>query len=498
MPDELFNWPKDLLQPEAVLILKIDLETRTKRVQARNDAINNNDWEEKLRTKPGLADRIQCAFTRIKANNIELTVHNNDTKNTVLENALQALNLFKEVNPLMLMRSRAEILGYCDPRTGVRISRKGWNMQIAFNAQQVSDDSSRNAAPALRSVGQFSIDCSGIIFVACGLPGGGSGEVSDDSIVPASILWLTGEDTDERQWTADGIVRPISFDEINLMRQDALHSLRNHMSASMKVISGSPDSKQSYRTELTSVLQDHYDKSIAVGSEVESARAFRFIPLRLEVQLSGPSSGGSKRFEWIRSLSIEASYKWSLPLTIFPYSLPGSIVKPRSKVADDTRPVTAIFIGSNTLSEMLSTFFAGKLKFDHAIVYDDKSSDEHLFELEVLRDQQYPNESNRIVEKGHIGNLIEVLERNSLNSLDDLYKQVVGKAVNAIKEDMNRGRRVVVLVQSIPSDITAKRSIQLLNVEPLFQDLKLPVLEVNCDDEKTALLKILQFLGLFL
>ena len=492
----MFNWPKDLQVPEAVLILKIDLETRTKRVQARCDVINNNDWENKLRTKPGLADRIQCAFSRIKANNFELNINNNDTKNTVLENALQVLDLFKEVNPLMLMRSRAEVFGYCDPFTGVRISRKGWNMQIAFNAQQVSDESSRNAPPALRSVGQFSVDHSGIIFMVCGLPGGGSGEVSDDSIVPASILWLTGEDADERQWSADGIVRPISIDEINLMRHGALHSLRNQINASMKVLNGSEsgESKQVYRTELTKALQDHYDKAIVAGNvEENAAQSYRFIPLRLEVQFSGPSSGGTKRFEWSRSLVTGSSYKWSLPRLVFPYSLPGSIIKPRSKVADDSRPVTAIFVGSKTLGEMLSTFFKGKLRFDKAIHYNDKAN-----ELEVLRDQQVPSNLNRIVEKGHIANLVETLEKNSLSSLDELYKELVSKAIKAIREDISRGRRVIVLIQSIPSDMISKRSIQLLNTEPLFQQLELPVLEVNYEDEKIALLKILQFLGLFL
>ena len=396
----------------------------------------------------------------------------------------------------MLMRSRAETCGYCDPFTGVRISRKGWNMQIAFNAQQVSDESSRSAPPALRSVGQFSVDRSGIIFMVCGLPGGGSGEVSNDSIVPASILWLTGEDADERQWSADGIVRPVSIDEINLMRHGALHSLRNQMNASMKVLngSGSSESKQGYRTELTKALQDHYDKAIVAGNvEEEAGQSYRFIPLRLEVQLSGPSSGGTKRFEWNRSLVTGSSYKWSLPRLIFPYSLPGSIIKPRSNVADDSKPVTAIFIGSKSLGEMLSSFYKGKLRFDKAIDYNDKTN-----ELEILRDQQFPCNLNRIVEKGHIVNLIETLERNSLNNLDDLYKELVSKTINALKEDINRGRRIIILIQFISSDIILKRSIQLLHTEPLFQQLELPMLEIYYDNEKTALLKILQFLGLFL
>lgn len=457
----LFQWPKDLLAPDLMLILEVNAETRKQRVLARNQQSEYNPWDGRLHDDDNLGLRITRVLELVSGPRESIVVDANLSKDLVLQAARDVVldrvtrhfEPWKHFarDPLTFFVWSSAQWGLCDRETGRRNHHKQWAIQISTEGHAHSSDPTTtpvSIAPALRTVGIHSVNRSGILFFTWGHPSGPS-----EYRKAASIVCVGGDYPHEQQWRAEGILCPMSDEEGELMGTAPPFSLAAQI-ASCSRGTATADTGSSSLTErldcpasqaaLAAALRQQPDPEIPR----ELVRGTRFVPMRMEVLMGGP--GGPRRFEWTRPRAATATGPastlpeggWTAARAILPFSRPNS-VSHFSVYPAAARSITLVLTGTHcagkaTLgkrtAQVLGWIFhpeLGEVLRDaivpggHRVGYgfDDtqyRSWDDQVHTEEVQRDSENMA-SHRVVETWHLGNLAWAHLRRHQHTDDDVF-----------------------------------------------------------------------------
>jgi thymidylate kinase len=467
-PASLKEWPRDLYPPpELLLVLRVDNHVRQERVRARStddmDSDNHNPWDSRLQADADLGNRIMRVWELISGPQAIHFVDANPSQETVLEEALAVMQdrLHRHLEPWNYYRRQpvhfflwtSHRLGLCHIETGRRRKHAPWAMQIALNGKG-------EAPPSLRTVGIHSVDESGLLFFTRGHPAGGcaSGDVASDNL-GASIVWVGGDYPHEQQWRSEGVLFEVPESACKVMDATPPPSLVAQIEACEQeeqtdeaVQKGQRYGQPDTHAELAASIR----RGISPLETNSTVCGWRFVPLRMEVLMGGPSSpGGPRRFEWNRC----PTNVWTDARAILPFSRPSSISspflhkrpKPTALVLTGTHCSGKATIGQrvasilgwifhNELGQVLrdtEKLVAGGHRLgDGSGSQNAVSWDDRLYAEERKRDKLNPT-SSRVVETWHVGNLSWALMRKMVKadkkSPGD-RNQMVERAKDAIEE----------------------------------------------------------------
>ena len=359
LDSSLFAWPHDLPKPDLVVLLQVDDKVRKDRVHTRaaeEKIINNNPWDARLSNDSNLGKRIFRSLQRCVAVSgmLSVIVDANLPQVEVLKSALADIEQrvqchvdpsahFKH-RPLEFFVSTCANLGLCDAKTGRRGYHKPWAMQLALN----NSDSTR--APSLRTVGIHTVNEGGFLFFSRGNhPGGGIG----GERLPASIVWVGGDYPYEQQWRAEGFLWQVASSECQFLDSLPPASLVDEILA-CQAQEGAMDNGVS-RKERGNCTSHHLERAQKLRPQnmdhsnvaLKDVKGTRFIPLRMEVLIGGPSSpGGPRRYEWTRTTESSLNENsWSAARSILTFTPAGTIVSPTPP--SQLRPITVAITGGH-------------------------------------------------------------------------------------------------------------------------------------------------------
>jgi hypothetical protein len=289
------------------------------------------------------------------------------------------------------------------------------------------------------------VDGAGIVFFTWGSPGGAT-QADDASPSPASAVCVVGDYPHEQQWRAEGFACRVSAGESELLRLEPPASLCAQIGACGGGVGGGrrssgDDEERAIGSSRPDRSPDHADVAQSLrrdGSGSFSAarpggvRCHRFVPLRVEVLVGGPSSPrGPRRYEWSRRRvsddgTAPSSGGWTRARSFSP---PGSVVP-----APDHRrrqPITVAITGAHCagkatigrrVADALGWTFDPELgevlresvtAGGHRTGYGSREAwDERIYDEERKRDRS--SRSSRVVETWHLGNLAWALWRRRL------------------------------------------------------------------------------------
>ena len=457
MPNEIFDWPKDLkLRPNILLVMQIDQYERQKRVDNRarrsttttgegeeEGASRFNPWDERLAKDTALGERILAALHRIRGPMETYSINANKSIEDVTKQALDVITQPMErhlnpqvyfANPLQWWVHMAQELNCCD-EYGKRQHHALWNLQVSYNNNDTNNNEcSGPSIPVLKTVGLDRIDANFVYYwtASTAFP------TSNTNILWGSILWEDGTYPTEFQWRAEGYLRRVTDEECTLRGYHAPSSLVAHVSACMKL---SNDGNSRMRRISR---PDSYDDAVDdARNDVDPANAdtcvcmVRFVPIRIEVLRGGPSTrlpGYPQRWEWTRRRSDATddadSSSWTMR-SILPFG-----PTPRMTTMMGFRNLTICIVGTHTsgkstigrkLAKLLGCQFDGELgeteRDSESLVqgghlHGDGSSsatttssgqedwDDFIHEKESERDILFQDSksSMRVVETWHVGN----------------------------------------------------------------------------------------------
>lgn len=490
LPSRLFQWPHDLTPPQLMILLDLDDETRRQRVTDRAAAANFNPWDERLSNDALLGQRIMRAHERTIGPQSLVKIDASKSKEEVVRQALTIVQQHAERHfepwsyfqqePLPFFVWQASRLGFCTP-FGSREKHAPWAFQLALNTTTSSDNTP--CSPSLRTVGIHTTDSSGILFFTWGHPGGGQG----GSNVLASMVCVLGEYPFEQQWRAEGILISSTLAECNLMGTLPPASLVAQISACARASADQVDTSISERPLLTDCCQKDArglrQSPLPRSDQEMMISATRFVPLRMEVLMGGPSSpGGPRRFEWSRRRDSALLHNdgWEKAKSILPFSPPASFGS--FPVMDKPLlPVTLAIMGSHcagkkTIGEKVATIMGwqfhpelGDVLRDHDILVanghvtgdgsgnSEASSDwdERIHKAECERDAS--NLTSRVVETWHVGNLAWELQRQPTKTSEDDTKRRLEKTRVSIQEELSNRRCVLFILLETSPETTLRR-----------------------------------------
>lgn len=481
LPVELFKWPKDLIPPQVQLLLHVDEEVRRSRVQSRaaTDGVAStsrfNPWDQRLEDDAQLGQRILRAHQR-SIGSEKVFVNADGTPSEVLEAALQLVRSRLErfqtpwkafsQSPMQWFQWQASSqCQLCHPETGRRLHHAPWAIQIAVGGHM---------PPMLRSVGIHTANDEGILFYTWGKASGGMASTTNDdddhtdSI--ASMVCLLGDYPIEQQWRAEGILVESTIQADQAMGIAPPSMLTAHVTAAAQLTSNSGNGeKTSFMSNQRPRCPSDYETSVeSVQQQQQSSSsrelllvATRFIPLRIEVLMGGPSSsGGPLRWEWSRgpyrcggddnaSGGGDDDRGWTVARRILPFSPPRSISFPSVQL----QPLTIVVLGTHCagkrtvgtkLAQLLDMEFhpeLGDSLRDVASLQENSHEggygsdwDGRVLQAEIQRDQEAKDKS-RVVETWHVGNWAWVQSRNPDESTRSRLQEQVHKAIRRAGEN---------------------------------------------------------------
>ena len=477
LPASAFGWPHDVRPPDLLLILQIDDAVRRERVHLRNECSRHNPWDQRLDEDISLGQRIVRSFERV-GEDLSSThpgvarvacLDANASAPDVLRQAVQEIHTTQLArqhqqpatlslqyhhqhtdpsvptspfhrNPLQFFRQVSSELQLCDLSTGRRFKHALWNLQVAWNIPTTTchNDCCPTPPPLLKTVGIQAVDATGILYCTR----------RDDTTTTASMVWCGGQYPFEQQWRAEGLLVPMLVpDEPPLPPP----SLMAYVAACCTEVDCA--ARDTGDGKLTQRAARFRSNTPANWNDMMSRK--RFVPLRMEVLMGGPSSlnGGPRRYEWTRGLNRRGSENrprhqearkeesadhdasafdditgWSSARSIIPFRPPGAAVSTwafqRQGLAGCTVALTGTHCsGKATLgravAKRLGWCFHGELgdalrdpaevtipagyKAGYSSGAD--SWDDKIYNAEVVRDQRQDNGDNRIVETWHVGNV---------------------------------------------------------------------------------------------
>ena len=492
LPQRLFQWPHSLTPPQLMILLDLDDETRCRRVADRAAAANFNPWDERLSNDSLLGQRIMRAHERTIGPQSLVKIDASHSKEEVLRQAVTIVqehakrhfepwNYFQQ-EPLQWFVWQSSRLGLCTP-FGSREKHAPWAFQLALNNTTTSDNTL--CSPSLRTVGIHTTDSNGILFFTWGHPGGGQG----GSSVVASMVCVLGEYPFEQQWRAEGVLISSTLAECSLMGTLPPASLVAQISASVRA---SADQVDSTSTSKRSLLTDCYQidarglrqSPLPQSNQEMMIAATRFVPLRMEVLMGGPSSpGGPRRFEWNRRRDYALLHNngWEKARPILPLSPPVSLGS-FPLLDKPLFPVTLAIMGTHcagkkTIGEKVATFMGWEFHPELGDVLRDRDKlvagghvtgdgsgnseassdwDERIRKAECERDASSRTMS-RVVETWHVGNLAWELQRQSTETLEDDTKRRLEKTRVSIQEESSNRRCVLFVLLDISPETSRRR-----------------------------------------
>ncbi|KAL7532921.1 hypothetical protein ACHAXR_004929 [Thalassiosira sp. AJA248-18] len=424
LPEEIFDWPKDLqLRPQILLVLQIDPKVRQKRVEHRassgsGGASRFNPWDDRLARDLGLGTRILNSFNRIRGPH---EIHSVNANLSIEEVVDQALDIVKPAmkkylhpqghfssQPLAWWKFMSQQLCLCDD-SGKRAHHALWNLQVSYNIDE-------QAAPVSKTVGLDRIDSNCIYYWTAN-----SAFPSFHQPIWASVLWMGGEYPTESQWRAEGHLTRVTPEECVLRGFVAPPSLIAHVTACHGCDCDNEHQRPSRPENYDDLVHEARQNN---PNSTSSVCMIRFVPIRIEVLQGGPStrlSGLPRRWEWRRDLST-----WGMR-SILPFSKTISSFQRRT-----FRNMTIAIVGThgsgkatigNALAKLLDCKFdpeLGEILRDNGALVasghlhgngsctttnhsEQQNWDDKIHEEECQRDNN-ANTGSRVVETWHLGN----------------------------------------------------------------------------------------------
>lgn len=437
----LFSWPSDLDPPQLMVVLDVEATVRKARVSSRNQTTLYNPWDGRLNDDDELGSRIMRCFQLLEGPREKVTVDANPCKDNVIASAFVvatdrvmrhcAPSEYWNTDPLTWFCWESSQLGLCDFLSRKRRMHAPWAIQVA--TIPTSSDNDDMVMPSLRTVGVHSVDGSGIIFFTWGSPGGGLQSVEPDGDIlpaPVSVVCVIGDYPYEQQWRGEGVTCHVSSAECELLKLEPPAALCSQICACMSFsqggasVSSRKDRAEGYATRASAL---RHSSTVGVDKTSE-VRCYRFVPLRMEVLVGGPSSPqGPHRYEWRRGGTTTG---WAGAREILPFTPPGSVTCQGCSVSPTRRRrFTLALTGTHCagkatigrkVAETLHWSFDPELgealrdevtPGGHKTGYSSSamSWDDRILYEESKRDTS--DGASRVVETWHIGNLAWALWR---------------------------------------------------------------------------------------
>jgi thymidylate kinase len=483
--ESLFEWPRDLRRPDLLLLLLVDDDVRKERVRARAQTSDYSHWDGRLDRDADLGKRILRALERVAERQEHVVLNASQTQEQVLTDALTAVNdrLGRQFRPWEFFRKQpleffcwvSAKLGLCDFRTGRRLKQRPWAIQLALNVP--------GGAPSLRTVGVHTVNETGILFFTRGHRGDGQG---GDRQRLASMTWVGGDYPFEQHWRAEGFLCEMTSSECDFLLIQPSTSLVAQILAceqqEKKMAGLSRQDRGEEHNDLACQLRS--DHALLAEKGRRDVQGTRFVPMRMEVLMEGPSSpGGPRRFEWTRRYGEpddEHSNGWSQAREILPFS-PPSAVSSTTLLRTTLAPLTLAITGTHcagkaTLCKKLASVLGwsfqpelgeilrGKIASgDHRLGYDSPENDDAtswddlIYQEEVNRDA---SSSSRVVETWHIGNLAWACMRKEVDRckspLHDGHDHLTDRTRLAIQQQLARSSILFVHL-SVSAETSVRR-----------------------------------------
>ena len=486
----IFAWPPDLRTPDLLFLLQVDDMVRRERVHHRNnlDYNNNNSnnnnfnpWDQRLNDDTLLGQRIRRAFDRVADENLAqeqtIRLNANQTQEKVLQDALRAIDRYisprhdnalscavKHRNhPLDLFRSVSSELRLCDESTGRRRYHAPWACQLAWI---------HNQFPLMKTVGIHTVDSSGVIFFM---------RRDHRTPRPSSFVCVVGEYPNEHQWRGEGMIIPVESSECQCLDLLPPPSLVAYTTACSECEGDKEMLLQQRLQDRAETLRNNpcpFDQVL---------QGYRFVPLRMEVLIGGPSSpGGPLRYEWHRpspdAAAIALSENWSSARLILPFRAPNtSMPSPFS-----WKPVTVCITGTHcagktTLGKRVAKILGWRFQTELGQTLRDESNlvagghrtgngsgdgtsnssswDDQLYHAEMQRDgNDADDRCCRVVETWHIGNLEWALMRlRARKDKSPAEEDLVVRTKSAFQAELKRAVVIAVHLKVGPEDSLRRR-----------------------------------------
>jgi shikimate kinase len=290
----------------------------------------------------------------------------------------------------------------------------------------------------------------------------------------------------EQQWRAEGFLCEMTSSECDFLL------IQPPASLVAQILACEQQEKKTAGSGRQDRAKEHDDLARQLRSDhallAERGRLFvqgtRFVPMRMEVLMGGPSSpGGPRRFEWTRrydELNDECSNGWSEARKILPFS-PPSAVSTTTLLRTTLAPMTLVITGTHcagkaTLCKKLASVLGwsfqpelgeilrGKIASgDHRVGYDSQKNDDasswddFIYQEEVNRDA---SSSSRVVETWHIGNLAWARMRKEVDRsespLHDGHAHLTDRTRLAIHQQLARSSILFVHL-SVSAETSVRR-----------------------------------------
>jgi thymidylate kinase len=332
----LFSWPSDLDPPQLMILLDVEAKVRKARVSSRNQTSLYNPWDGRLNDDDELGGRIMRCFQLLEGPREKVTVDASPAKDAVIASAFAVATdrirrhfapfEYWSMDPMTWFCWESSQVGLCDFHSHKRRTHAPWAMQLATTPTPEHDHDL--VVPSLRTVGVHSVDSSGIIFFTWGSPGGGMQSVETEGGIlptPVSVVCVLGEYPYEQQWRGEGVACHVSPAECELLKLEPPAALCSHIYAckSLSQKSASMLTRQERPKGYNSLALALRQSPVLEMEKMRDVQCYRFVPLRIEVLVGGPSSPrGPHRYEWRRG---ETATGWVNARAILPFTVPGSV-----------------------------------------------------------------------------------------------------------------------------------------------------------------------------
>jgi len=288
LPDEIFEWPKDLImKPNLLLVLDINPEIRKERVERRRTLGDHgsrfNPWDDRLDKDDALGQRIIEIMKRVVGPEVTYSLNANNTASKVFEEALSIIRPMHQklytpeeyfaATPLEWWKFESQQMGLCN-NVGKRSHLAQWNLQVAMTE-------SKHSPPLLKTVDLDSIDANCIYYWT---PTESFRQYSDPSCCYwASVLWMAGDYPLEQQWRAEGYVTRVTPTECQLREYTVPPSLIAHISACNSIYANTSDTSISIQPELYDETVQKSRKRLKIDSHnlTSTVCLVRFIPIQI-------------------------------------------------------------------------------------------------------------------------------------------------------------------------------------------------------------------------
>eukprot|EP00588_Corethron_pennatum_P026244 CAMPEP_0194327020 /NCGR_PEP_ID=MMETSP0171-20130528/39307_1 /TAXON_ID=218684 /ORGANISM="Corethron pennatum, Strain L29A3" /LENGTH=816 /DNA_ID=CAMNT_0039086811 /DNA_START=115 /DNA_END=2562 /DNA_ORIENTATION=+ len=346
LSEQIFEWPRDLLIPDLLLILNIDPVVRRQRVERRkaegSGASQFNPWDDRLSQDLQLGSRILQALSRItKGPKRVADLDANASMQGVLRETLGIFipayekyaypqEYFRD-KPLDWWKYECSVeggFGLCeDDGSGKQCRHVQRNFQIAYhhdnNDHATAEGVRKNSTvPVLKTVvlDRINSECIYYWTPSSSILSRQENFSSSSFLRMASCLWTTGDYPTKQQWRAEGFITRVTSYEQELFRYDPpLASLFAHIRGSAIAAENSGDGdddatdggiieQNTANSNLPRPTRQKDYNNIVEKSRQEADESsicvVRFVPLRVEVFRGSPSSrmtGYPQQWEWVRT-----------------------------------------------------------------------------------------------------------------------------------------------------------------------------------------------------